>query len=642
MARPAHVIPTPAQKIVRGTLDATERAKDVTKETALAKTRKLSPFAFEAETIFFSTHESEIVRNCETLRGGRQKYHTAPIGSAHNRFFHCYHGLARCFTSGAFILWYSGHLTPCSQGFAMAKDDDRLNSWKQIASALNREVRTVQMWEKHEGLPVHRHFHSRRSTVFAFRSEIESWAKRRTELRVAAKPVESAPKFTPPRHGRIAVLLPTIEPAERALSLLLLEAARRLDLATVEIGADQTCDMELLLRWKDFRKNDCAVAELYSVRTGATIWSRSFRLDQPQTGETADMLAQQMDQCLWLHTVLARGRAGAKTRSPDAREAYFKGRYFWNRRSEADLRKALQCFRAAVDADPDFALSYTGIADTLTLLSFYEMDAPTEVMPQARDAAMRAIELEPDLAEAHTSLADVHLHFDWQWEAAGREYRRAIECNPGYALCYHWYANLLAATGQHDAAYAAVMRALEIDPVSISIQVWAGVTSHLARRYDDAVRHYQKALELDPDFVVAHMYLAQALEQKGRYREALLSFDTAIRLSGGSSNLTAMKAHTHALAGEAQAARELLNQLEHLPFSKCMPSYDIAATLTALGESTSAVRWLERARRERNMKLFLVSQDPRFDALRGHSDFSAVVQHLGLAKASQRSTAAAH
>jgi tetratricopeptide (TPR) repeat protein len=158
------------------------------------------------------------------------------------------------------------------------------------------------------------------------------------------------------------------------------------------------------------------------------------------------------------------------------------------------------------------------------------------------------------------------------------------------------------------------------------------VTSHLARRYDDAVRHYQKALDLDPNFILAHMYMAQALEQKGCYREALHSFDTAIRLTGGSSNLTAMKAHAHALAGDPESARELLSQLRHPPFNKCMPSYDIAATHAALGDVTLAVRWLERARSERNMKLFLVSQDPRFDTMRGHTEFSAVVQQLGLAK----------
>jgi len=399
----------------------------------------------------------------------------------------------------------------------MADKDDRLQSWKEIASALNREVRTVQMWEKHEGLPVHRHFHSRRSTVFAFRSEIETWAKRRTEM--------AAPVRAP--------------------------------------------------------------------------------------------FAQ----------IAAQPSAPAKK----AREAYFKGRYFWNRRNEADLRKALQCFRTAAATDPECALAYTGIADTLTLLSFYEIVPSTEAMPQARDAAIRAIQLEPNLAEAHTSLADVHLHFDWRWDAAGREYRRAIECNPGYALGYHWYANLLAATGQHDAAYAAVMRALEIDPVSLSFQVWAGVTSYLARRYEDAVYHYSQALELDPDFAVAHMYLAQALEQVGRYPEAIASFDTAIRLTGGSSNVIAMKAHAHALAGDALAARDLLNQLQSPAAGKCLPSYDIAATHAALGDCASAVHWLEQACRERHMKMFLVSQDPRFDPLRGHSKFNAVVQQLGLA-----------
>ncbi len=521
----------------------------------------------------------------------------------------------------------------------MAENDDRLNSWKQIASALNREVRTVQMWEKHEGLPIHRHFHNRRSTVFASRAEIESWARRRTEIRMPAKALDAAQK--PAAGGRILVMLPAATPVQKAFSPLLLEAAKRLDSVTVEIanGTEESGDAEFLLRWK---KASDGVAELFSVRTCTVMWSHGFNLGGG--AQTAEDLAAQLNQCLWLHTILARPSADLRSPRAGAREAYFKGRYFWNRRNEMDLHKALDCFRAAAATDPDFALAYTGIADTLTLLSFYEMVSPTEAMPQARDAAIRAIQLQPDLAEAHTSLADVHLHFDWRWDAAAREYRRAIECDPGYALGYHWYANLLAATGQHDAAYAAVMRALEIDPVSLSFQVWAGVTSHLARRYDNAIGHYQKALELDPNFVVAHMYLGQALEQKGRHLEALNSFDTAIRLSGGSSQLTAMKAHACALAGDTKSARELLGQLQPPPFGKCLPSYDIAATHAALGDSTQAVQWLKRARNERNMKLFLVSQDPRFDALRGHSEFSAVVQQMGLAKAEpeRRMLSAAH
>ena len=512
----------------------------------------------------------------------------------------------------------------------MAEKDDRLKSWKEIASVLNREVRTVQMWEKHEGLPVHRHFHSRRSTVFAFRSEIEAWAKRRTIVRAAARPADPAAPFA--HLGRVLVQLPAADAAEKAASSLLLEAMRLLDSVTIESDTELGAATDFVLRWQSAGKSAGPVAELFSLRADSAVWSCAFGAGQ--TEWTVEQLAAQLKQCLWLHSVLApRGRTGDfRSAQSDARKAYFKGRFFWNRRNEADLHKALQCFRSAASTDPECALAYTGIADSLTLLSFYEMVPSTEAMPQARDAAIRAIELEPDLAEAHTSLADVHLHFDWRWDAAGREYRRAIECNPGYALGYHWYANLLAATGQHDAAYAAVMRALEIDPVSLSIQVWAGVTSHLARRYDDAVQHYQQALELDPNFAVAHMYLAQSLEQKGRYPDALHSFDTAIRLTGGSSNLTAMKAHAHALAGQSLAARGLLNQLQHSAAGKCMPSYDIAATYSALGDCASAVHWLERARHERNMKLFLVSQDPRFDPLRGRSDFHGIVQQLGLAK----------
>jgi tetratricopeptide (TPR) repeat protein len=403
---------------------------------------------------------------------------------------------------------------------------ERLDSWKQIAAYLKREVRTVQLWEKREGLPVHRHFHNQLGSVFAFRAEIDAWTRRRA---VGPTPIDNAVQQHAPRAPRLP--------------------------------------------------------------------------------------------------------------SPAAREAYLKGRYHWSRRSEQDLRKAMGWFDTAIREDPDFALPYTGVADSFTLLAFYEIVSPAEAMPRARDAAMRAIALDPDLAEAHTSLADIHLHFDWQWEAAGREYRKAIQCNPGYALGYHWYANLLAATGQHDAAYVAVMQALEIDPAAPINQVWAGVTSHLARRFDDAIRHYRNALELEPNLGWAHMYLAQSLEQKGRYAEAIAEFDTALLLSGGSDCVSAMKAHAHAMAGERAAAHRLLGDLQRAASVKCAPSYDIAATHAALGDSGQAVRWLQRACLERNMKLFLLSQDPRFDSLRGQSEFRGVMQHLGLANDRTQPTA---
>jgi serine/threonine-protein kinase len=254
-------------------------------------------------------------------------------------------------------------------------------------------------------------------------------------------------------------------------------------------------------------------------------------------------------------------------------------------------------------------------------------------MPSARRAALTAIELNPDLAEAHVSLADVLLHFDRDWLGADREYRRAIQCNPEYALGYHWYSNLLSARGQHDAAHLAIATALEIDPVSIITQVWAGVTSYLARQFDDAIAHYKEALELDPDYVWAHMYLAQALEQKGELRTALQEFETALALANGNNGVKAMQAHTHAVAGDKIYAREILRELKSKPTADQLPSYDIAATYAALGEPDRMVSWLQRACRERSMKLFTLPRDPRFDAFRRRSEFKEIVQQIGLAPA---------
>jgi len=314
-----------------------------------------------------------------------------------------------------------------------------------------------------------------------------------------------------------------------------------------------------------------------------------------------------------------------------AREAYLKGRYFWEQRNEEGLKKAVQFFKTAIHEDPGFALPYSGLADSLTLLSFYEILPSSQIMPAARKAAVRAVELNPDLAEAHASLADVMLHFDRDWQGAEHEYRRTIQCNPSYALGYHWYSNLLAARGQHDAAHIAIMNALEIDPVSIITLVWAGVTSYLARQFDEAIRHYRSALELAPDFVWAHMYLAQALEQKGDLKEALKEFETAIRLARGNHCVMAMKAHTHALAGDNMSAREMLRDLKTVTSAGCLPSYDIAATYAALGEPNRMIAWLNRACHERNMKLFTLPQDPRFDSFRRRDDFKEVVAQIGLA-----------
>jgi tetratricopeptide (TPR) repeat protein len=542
----------------------------------------------------------------------------------------------------------------------MRAGDDRLDSWKEIASYLRREVRTVQLWEKKEGLPVHRHFHTSQGSVFALRSEIENW-KRRVSRESGNLEIEPIAVAKPAREAgdRITIyVLPfknvTVSSDRRrvcdtivAKTITALEQLnpsqlrivnpspqqeRREFPATNLAAADEA--VNYLLQWSVQDDGNSMRVNVALLFAGADVvaWSHTYRCRPNALEDLPAYIADQIVQCLWLKVFSSATSSPVPVRSekPGSREAYLKGRYFWNQRNEEGLRKAIRYFESAIQEDPQFALPYSGLADSLTLLSFYEIVSPFDAMPSARRAATKAIELDPNLAEAHASLADVLLHFDRDWQAADREYRRAIQCNPDYALGYHWYANLLAARGQHEAAHIAIMHALEIDPISIITLVWAGVTSHLAHQFDEAIRYYKSALELDPQFIWAHMYMAQALEQKGNFKEALKEFETTIRLAGGNNCVKAMKAHTHAVAGDKSSAREILHELKGAASPQGMPSYDIAATYAALGESSQMVVWLHRACGERNMKLFTLPQDPRFDPLRHRSEFKEIIEQMGL------------
>ena len=528
---------------------------------------------------------------------------------------------------------------------------NQLDSWKEIASYFRRDIRTVQLWEKNEGLPIHRHFHKQMGSVFAFRSELERW-KSQASQKQGSRSTDNSARETE-NHITIAVRPPasTIAGARKqqlsefliAKTIAALEklSPGQLRIVRAELSTSEQAEalrlpsgpIDYLLKENVAPDADGMLvdASLTVAGTESLVWSHEYRCHPNDLDEIPSSVAEQIAQCLWLKICsLPKVHPAAMHREKTgAREAYLRGRYFWNQRNEVSLRKALQCFEAAIRVDPQFPLSYSGLADSLTLLAFYEIVPPSEAMPSARRAAQKAIELDPNLAEAHTSLADVLLHFDRDWRGADHEYRRSLECNPGYALGYHWYANLLTARGQHEAAHIAIMHAVEIDPVSIITLVWAGVTSHLAHQFDDAIKHYQSALELDPHFVWAHMYMAQALEQKGDFKGALREFDTTLGLAGGSNCVQAMKAHTHAVAGETSIAREILNGLKRNCLS-ALPSYDMAAVYAALGETNQTIEWLRRSCQERNMKIFTLTQDPRFDSLRHHPEFVQVVEQVGL------------
>jgi tetratricopeptide (TPR) repeat protein len=534
---------------------------------------------------------------------------------------------------------------------------DRLDSWKEIASYLKREVRTVQLWEKREGMPVHRHFHRKLGTVFAFRSEIEEWSKH-VSRGVSAGDAEDRPRAegsaAPLRSTVIEIEVPDLASIGRHRELRLLaeevltrlqrleqynvvvtrpQSARKLASAGQHLSSSDRPIAKYVVDWKmtgEFGSAFGLQVNLMAGLNGPPVWAHNYPL--PADAEDCCALADRIVQCIWLKIVSFSRSANRVVyeEKASARGAYLRGRYFQNQRNEGGLHKAAEWFRKAIELDSRCAPAHSGLADTLTLLAFYEFVSPFQAIPEARRAALRAIEFDADLAEGHASLADIHFHFDRDWSSADRQYRRAIECDPSYALGYHWYANLLTARGQHEAAQTAIMHAVEIDPVSVITQVWAGVTSHLANHFDEAIGYYRSALELDPSFACAHMYLAQTLEQTGEFGEALAGFDTAMQLTGGSRCIAAMKAHTHAIAGDHNSAQQMLGKIVRSENSQCMPSYDIAAAYAALGEFPKSFEWLRRACLEHNMRLYSLAQDPRFDRLRYRPEFREIVARIGL------------
>jgi TolB-like protein/tetratricopeptide (TPR) repeat protein len=533
---------------------------------------------------------------------------------------------------------------------------DRLDSWKSIANHLGREVRTVQLWEKLEGMPVHRHFHRKLGSVFAYRSEVDAWreglswapggsvplasvAPRKNRIVIAVLPFESLGGNPEQEFFNDGVTVETITALgnlspqglgviSRASVMAYKGSPRRAEKLSKELNVGFILEGTTQTELGQIRVN----VALVNVKDKTTLWSKSYKSTFANSLDLQSRVAAQIARFVALKLFSSETPAGIlpSVGRSALRDAYFMGRYFWKQRTEHALRKAVGIFESAIQEDPGFSLAHSGLADCLTLLSFYEMVPPSEAMPIARRVALKAVELDPCSAEARTSLADILFHFDRDWTRADQEYRAAIQCNPEYGLSYHWYANLLVARGKHEAAHNAIMRALDLDPVSPITNAWAGVISHFGRRYNEAISHYRRALELDPQFVWARMFMAQTLGQMGRTAEALEEFEATVQLSGGSNYVTAMMAHAQAVSGDKSSALKILNELNGRLNRKPMPSYDIAAVYAALGDSRKTIAWLDRALAEHNMKLFTLAEDPRFDPVRNLPQFKHVVGQVGL------------
>ena len=318
------------------------------------------------------------------------------------------------------------------------------------------------------------------------------------------------------------------------------------------------------------------------------------------------------------------------TVNPEAYELYLKGRFFWNKRTGADLLKSIDYFKQAVEKDQKYALAYAGLADAYVLLPPYGAASPSESFPQAEAAARKALELDDTLAEAHTSLGQFLLFYDLDFAGSTMEFERALSLDPNYATAHHWYGGggPLLALGQFDRAIKEGKRAVELDPLSLINNADLGWLYFNARRYNEAEAQARKTLEMDSHFYLAHYYLGEVLQLKGQLTEAIAEYKKAAELDDDPFVL-GLLAQAYAKLGQRDEALKMLGQLQELATRRYVTGYSFALVHIALGEKDKAIDWLERAYRDRaGPDIALIKVDPFLDPLRSHSRFEALVQKI--------------
>jgi len=396
-----------------------------------------------------------------------------------------------------------------------------------------------------------------------------------------------------------------------------------------ELNVDAVVEGSVLRSGKRVR----ITAQLIHAATDQHLWAESYERDLRDVlslqSEVARAIANEIQVKL---TPQEQARlVSARSIDPEAYQLYLKGRFYWNKRTEAGLKKGIEYFHQAIDLDPNYALAYAGIADCYSLLGWDLFGAlpPREALPIAKAAAKKALETDDSLAEAHNSLAWTKLAFDWDWMGAEREFKRAIELNPGYAVAHHWYAECLAGMGRYAEALAEIRQAQELDPLSLIISSIVGWVLYFDRKDDQAIAEFRKALELDPNFWVAHWTLGRAYEQKAMFVEAIAEIQKAIDFSGGSPLSLAALGHTYAVWGMRAEAERVLNELKELPEGYISP-YGIAAIHAGLGEKDQAFIWLEKAYEERSGWLIWLRAEPISDPLRSDPRFQDLLRRVGL------------
>lgn len=604
--------------------------------------------------------------------------------------------------------------------------DRKLVSWKEIAVHLGREIRTVQRWEKTEGLPVRRHEHQKRSTVYAYAGELDEWFKKRqpaddpeadaafepepdvTEvsaesengnaslavqssfatdhLAVSGAPVTARPKLKQLAKALAAAaaisviayaVLRWIQPSaflQKKVRLVVIPftnlsadakqdyfSAGLTDEMTTRLGSLDPQHLGVIAAASSNELKGKAIAEighaldvqyalegsvrrdgnrvridvqLIQVSDQTHLWAASYDRELDDILRVQDdvgaAVASQIPVALNPPNSRAAFAVTKRTVNPEAYDAYLRGRFYWTNRG--DLHKSIDAYQQAIQKDPQYALAYAGLASSYALLGQVPYDdlKPSDAKPKAREAAERALQLDPQLTEAHAVLANVAFSYDWNFGTAEREFQQAVALGPNNPVPHIWYGQYCIVRNRLSQALEENSRALDLDPVSPLFNTVRAEIHYHARNFDAAIDQARRTIEQYPTYPLAYIWLGSAYRQKKMYREALDSFSQGRRLSGDHPAMIALYGHTLAVSGDAAGARKALAELQHVAQSRYVSSLYFAAVYMGLGEKSTALDWLDRAYQERNDRLVYLGVDPMADPLRSEPRFTELLRKIGI------------
>ncbi|MDQ3751028.1 MAG: protein kinase, partial [Acidobacteriota bacterium] len=372
--------------------------------------------------------------------------------------------------------------------------------------------------------------------------------------------------------------------------------------------------------------------ELVDVRTENIIWSEQYNRKQTDLVSLQSEIARDVSNKLRAKLSGADEQKVAKnyTENTEAYQLYLRGRYHWNKRTQKDLQKSVEYFNKAIEKDPSYALAYAGLADSYVLFSGYNVASPNEAYPKARTAAMKAIEIDETLAEAHTALAQIKLSYEWNFEAAERDFKYAIELNPNYPTARQWYSEYLSDVGRFDEALTQMKRAQELDPLSLIINRELGAILMFKREYDAAIEQYLKTIEIDSSFAPAHTDLGLVYAQKQMYQESISEHQKAINLDPENAFALSNLGYTYAKSGRKDEARKVLNQIQELSARRYVSPLDIASIHAGLGEKDEAFELLEKAYKQHDDDLLFLKVHPPMESLSSDPRFQDLLRKVGL------------